>query len=130
MWVCSSWEQSADDAVIWVCLKSSARCVWTPVRPVGVCSCCSGHTGSYCCSTLLHNLEAGLAGSEGCGPVVLGKTVLVWWGFQERWWDGVLAGKWQQGEGCCRWDRRDVLGELCCSSSCSVLLQKMSILHL
>lgn len=73
---------------------------------------------------------AGLAGSEGCGPVVLGKTVLLWWGFQERWWDGVLAGKWQQGEGCCRWDRRDVLGELCCSSSCSVLLQKMSILHL
>lgn len=51
----------------------------------------------------------GFAGSEGCGPVILGKTLVVWRGFQERWWDGVLAGKWQQGEGCCTWDRRGVL---------------------
>lgn len=97
MWVCSSREQVADDAVIWVCLKSSARCVLTPVRPGGVCSCCSG-AGCRMQGVTAGELSyrtwrmGGFAGSEGHSPVILGKTLLGWWELQESWWDGALSG--------------------------------------
>lgn len=38
--------------------------------------------GELSCTTLR---VGGSAGSEGRGPVVLGKTLVVGWGFQERW---------------------------------------------
>lgn len=85
MWVCSSREQSADDAVIWACLKSSAPCVLTLVRPVGVCSCC------FCAGCCIEGVIAGKLHLQNLevrvvllllrvvGPVLLGRTLLVRW---------------------------------------------------
>lgn len=95
----------------------------TWVRPVGVCSCCFGAgcriqgvtAGELCCRTLR---TGGFAGSEDGSRVIVGKILLVWWGFQEGWWDGAFAGLESGsrvrdaagGTGGQSW------GELCCSS--------------
>lgn len=65
--------------------------------------------GELCCRTLR---TGGFVGSEDRGPVIPGKTLLVWWGFQERWWDGAFAGleSGSRREGCCGWDGRAELG--------------------
>lgn len=74
MWVGSSWERAADDAVIWVCLESSTQCVLTSAGPGGVCSCW------FCAGCRVKGITAGKLGSRDFevgsfgwfqGPVVL-----------------------------------------------------------
>lgn len=97
MWVCSSREQSADDAVIWACLKSGARCVLTSVRPVGVCSCC------FCAGCCIEGVTAGKLGLQNfevrvvllilrvVGPAVPGRMLLVRWESLARRRDGGIV---------------------------------------